>query len=269
MSRKNRVLPDSYDYLGEVALGNISGRMSVNKFGLAPSGVQSTETDIWDRADATPTQSVWIAPTAARIHTITSTSVDDNTSASGANSVQVYYLPSWDEKEESETITGDLYNSGSGIDMTNEAVIIHRMKVLPQATSEIANTGTITATAAVDDTITAAILPGNGQTEMAIYGVPSVQDVLLYGWSGQIDKASGTVGSIDFILRLNPNPNVQLLSFLRKDDLAVQSTGTSSENRHKMPPIKFSGPCIIKVRGKGSVGGLDASAGFDMILVDN
>ena len=147
MPRTNRILPNGYDYFGEVSLGNITGRVTVNKFGHAPSGVQDVETDIWDRADATPTQSTWVAPTQARVHTIQSTSSDDNTSASGANSVQVYYLPSWSEKEESEIVTGDL---SSGITMTNSAVIIHRMKVIPQSSSETPNSGTITATAAVD-----------------------------------------------------------------------------------------------------------------------
>ena len=256
------------DFFGEIALGNIANRKSVNKFGAAPTGVQTTATDIWDRADATPTQSIWLAPTAARIHTIASTSAEDDTGQTGIDTVIVYYLPDWDTAEASETVTGDI---NTGIAMNNAAVIIHRMKVVPQATTTGTggNIGTITATAATDATITAAILPGNGQTEMAIYGVPSTQDALLYRWSAQIDKSSGTVGSIDFQLRVNENPNVQTLAFLRKDDISVQSTGTSSRERNYTAPTKFSGPFIMKVQGNGSANDLDAEAEFDLVLVNN
>ncbi|MDK1029605.1 MAG: hypothetical protein QGM50_02410 [Anaerolineae bacterium] len=262
------------DYFGEVALGNIEGRMSMDKFGAAPFGVQTTETDIWDRADAVPTQPVWLAPTAARIHTIQSTSAQDIVGGTGVATVDISYLPDWNTEEAIERVTGNL---NAGIAMSNAAVIIHRMVVLPQAstTDPGGNEGTITATAAVDATVTAAILPGagsepgNGETEMAIYGIPSTQKALLYNWDAQIDKSQGAVASINFRLRVNLNPDVQTVSFHRRDDISVQSTGTSSRAKPKLPPILIEGPAIIKVTGEGSVNDLDAEAGFDLVIVDN
>ncbi len=47
-----------HDFYIEIARGAVEGYSHVNKFGRAPSGVQSTSTDIWERANATPTLAV-------------------------------------------------------------------------------------------------------------------------------------------------------------------------------------------------------------------
>ena len=151
----------SEDYFSALALGKIPGRAGVDKFGESPGGLQTTATDVWDRADATPTQQIWLAPTAARIHTIASSSANDTTGGTGVNSVKIWYLPDWDTAEASETVTGNL---NGGIAMENAAVMIHRKKTIPQATTTSVggNAGTITATAASDGTVTSAILPNSG-----------------------------------------------------------------------------------------------------------
>lgn len=256
-------------YFSELSLGNVYDRSSVNKFGAAPNGLQTTVTDIWDRADSTPTQQIWTAPTAARIHTIASTSAEDDTGQTGIDSVKIYYLPDWDTAEAIETVTGDL---NAGIAMSNAAVIIHRMKVIPQASTTAVggNVGTITATAsAPDSSVTATILPSNGQTEMAIYGIPSVQTALMHTWNAQIAKAQAAATAADFRLRVNENPHVQTLAFLRKDDIALHSDGNSSREKPFNPPNIFPGPCIIKVQGIATLADTDGDAGFDLELVTN
>jgi len=256
------------DPMLEIAAGNVAEMGCVNKFGSAPSGIQATATDIWSRANATPTQQIWLAPTAARIHTIASNSAEDDTGQTGVNSVIVSYLSDWDTAEAQETVTGDL---NAGIAMNNAAVIIHRMKVVPQSTTTGVggNIGTITATAAGDVTITAVILPGDGQTEMAIYGIPSTQKAYIKKWRCNIDKAQGATVSVDFQIRFNPNPDVQTLAFLRKQDMSLQSTGVSSDEYTFDPPIKFNGPGILKVQGIASVADVDGESSFDLVLVDN
>lgn len=256
------------DYGSEVALGNIAGRSSVNKFGAAPSGLQTTLTDIWDLADATPTSQVWVAPTDARVHAVKSTSGEDDAGGTGAASLIVYGLTDWDTDEVNETVTLD---GTANVNTANAYVIIHRMKCVGQAstTGPGVNIGTITATAASDATVTAAILPANGQTEMAIYGVPSTKTALVHEWRAHIDKSQGAAASADFLLKANQQPDVQLLGFLRKDDISVQSTGAShGRNVHKFP-IKLVGPCIIKVQGIATTADTDGEAGFILELVDN
>lgn len=246
------------EYFTEVSLGNISGRTYVSKFGEAPNGIQTGATDIWSRADATPTQQIWLAPTAARVHALASSGTADT----GFN-VRVRGLTSWDTAETSELVT---LAGTAPVNTVNSYVIIHRMSCVYTA-AKTTNAGTITATAATDNTVTAVILPGDGQTEMAIYGVPSVQKAVLHRWGCSIDKATAAAVTVDFRIVVNENPNVQTTGFLRKDDMALQSTGANAMERYYQTPPVYAGPCIIKVQGIASAADTDGKAGFDLELV--
>lgn len=246
------------DFGVEVARGKVAGFSRVNKFGAAPNGVQTTVTDIWSRADSGVTQQIWLAPTAARVHALVSSSAADT------QNVIVYGLKTWDLAETNETVT---LNGTTPVNTANSYVIIHRMKFIPTlAKPNLA--GTITATAATDGTITAVILPTDGQTEMAIYGVPSTQTFYLKRWSAGIDKTTGTV-TCDFILSVNENPNVQTLGFLRKDDISLITAGSSIHERNYDIPPSFAGPCIIKIQAMASSADTDGESGFDGYVVTN
>jgi hypothetical protein len=254
------------DFALQVARGLVSGVTSVNKFGKAPSGIQSTITDIWSRADAGTTQQIWLAPTAARIHAIVSSSASDDGSpvGVGARTLRVYGLKTWDLAETSEDITLD---GTTPVNTANSYVIIHRMKVLTSGATSI-NVGTITATAATDTTVTACIIAGEGQTEMAIYGVPSIQSFYMTRWACSVGKEA-SAQSVQFTMRVNENPNVQTTNYLLKNDLNVVTVGSSGIEKHFDNPIKYAGPCIIKVQGVGSANDIDGAAGFDGYLVTN
>ncbi len=258
------------DFSLEVAKGNIAGHTSINKFGAAPSGLQTTATDVWVYANAATTQSIWLAPTAANTHTISSDSASDVSGGTGTTSVTVYYLPDWDTAETSVTVTGDI---NAGVSMEVDCVMINRMVALPQSTTTAPgpNKGTIIATAAAPSatTITAVILPGDGQTEQAIFGFPSTQTAYMTRWAVGIDKNIGGVATADFQIRFNPNPDVQTVAFQRKQDVSVQSTGTNSIEKVYSGRPKFDGPGIIKVQGIASANDLDAHADFDLILVED
>lgn len=240
-------------------------RKTVNKFGFAPAGVQLTATDIWDRADATPTQQIWVAPTQARTHTIDSNDIDDTNGGAGANTVRVYGLTAWDTDEVNELVT---LNDASPPTTVNSYVIIHRMSVETTGATG-SNEGLITATATTDGTVTAQINVGEGQTQMAIYGIPSTQTAYMVKYYVGIHKAQGAVATIESRLLVNEEPETQLGHFNTKHVQSVQSTGTTAGGYEFDPYFKISGPAIIKVQGIASAADVEGTAGFDLILVDN
>jgi hypothetical protein len=259
-------LPNS-NYALNAARGLLTGVTTVNKFGAAPAGVQLTATDIWSRADAAATQQIWVPPTTARVHAIVSSSASDDGDPAGvgARTVRIHGLTAWNAAEVSEDIT---LNGTGAVNTANSYVIIHRMKVLTSGATSI-NVGTISATAATDTTITAVILPGEGQTEMAIYGVPSTQSFYMCRWYCGIAKASGTAVDASFVLLVNETPTTNLLNYLYKSNLSLQSTGTSAFEKQYCVPVKYSGPCIIKVQATASAADVDATSGFDGYLINN
>jgi hypothetical protein len=258
------------------SMGKFGNIKTVHKFGAAPSGIQVTSTDIWDRADASPTQQIHVAPTQARRHQLLSTSDADSDTGgtvaqgAGARTVQLYGLATWASKESSEIVTMDgTATGGNAVWTTGTYVFVHRVKVLTAGATVGGNVGTITAIAETDASISASILPNNGQTEMAIYAVPSAQSFYLTDWRANIDKATGGVASANFELRVNSAPDVNLTLFLRKHDIATQSTGANMVQSHFTIPIKFAGPCIIKVQAIASAADIDGESSFDGYLIDN
>jgi hypothetical protein len=157
-------------------------------------------------------------------------------------------------------------NTGSPPVTVYSYVIIHRMKVLSKGATNV-NIGTITATATDDATKTAVILPSAGQTQMAIYGVPSVQTALLDSLYASANKATATAVA-DIELLYNPEPQRELTNFLVKHTFGLQTTGTSAYLHSYHVPKVFEGPGIIKVRAVSGTNDMDISAGFDILLVD-
>lgn len=258
----------SKDFYLDVAAKKIPGVTSVNKFGRAPSGIQTTKTDVWDRANATPDQSVWLAPTAARSHLIVSSSATDSVDLTGAKTIRVYGLPTWssDETYVDVDLSGSTGVSVSGALST--AVIIHRMQVTDMGVGG-PNVGTITATAGVDNTITAQINPGEGQTQMAIYGIPSTKTAYLTGYYATVNKAQAVPAALNVSLLVNPNPDDQTVAFVTKHTYGIQSDGSGEAYPFFRPYRAIQGPAIIKVSATANTNDVEASGGFDLILQDN
>ena len=257
----------SSDFYFDVSAGRIVGHTAVNKFGRNTEIDSGDAADIWDFGTSTGGNVIWDAPTSAVTHNVASTSTDDDGApvGVGARTIQLYGLTDWDTAEVSEVIT---MNGTTNVVTANAYVIIHRIKVLTKGATNT-NVGTITATAiAGGGLVTAQINPGQGQTQMAIYGIPSTQVAYMTHYYASANRAVAT-GVADISLLVNPEPNAELTNFLVKHTQGLQTTGTSYIHHEFQPYFRIAGPAIIKIQAASGTNDMDISAGFDLILVTN
>ncbi len=242
--------------------GKVPGIVAEHKFGRNTNVDNGVATDVWDLS----IQPIWVAPTQARTHAITSTSTSDDGSpvGVGARTLKVYGLVDWDTKETTETIT---LNGTFAVTTTNSFVCVHRLEVLTKGATDV-NVGTIAARATTDSTITAQINPGAGQTEMAIYCIPSVQTAYMGFMMPTLSDVVGTGEALIEIL-YNPEPDVELLNFVSKSMFSLRAGGQSGIPILFWVPRKFAGPGILKIQATGTQNDLVVSAMFDLILIDN
>lgn len=250
-----------------IARGAVSGSSGVNKFGRNIEIDSGITADVWDGGHTVAsggTSLLWVAPTAAKKHTIASTNAGDTSGGAGARTVTVNGLPDWNTAEVSETVT---MNTATPPLTANSYVIIHRMFVATKGATST-NIGEITATAADDATVTARIRAGQGQTQMVVYGIPSTQTLYMGRLYGNMNKA-GASALCDVSVKYNPEPQTELTNFLTKHTFGLQSTGTSALTINYATPKKFAGPGILKMQVLSGTNDVDLSGGFDAVLIDN
>lgn len=236
----------------------------VNKFGRTTNADSGTATDIWDGANPTDNQPIWLAPTQARIHDIVSTDVNDDGSpaGTGARTVRIYGLTDWASLEVSEDVT---LNGTSSVATANSYVIIHRMEAIPPFGASGPNVGDIKATAQTDNTLSAQINAGNGQTGMAIFGIPSGVTMAVERYYASVQRNANT--SVDIALLFAPDPENTPTVFLVKETVGLATSGNSFVERQPMPRKEFDGPGILKMQATASGNNADVSAGFDAPLI--
>ena len=237
---------------------------TINKFGAATDCDNGVATDIWDGADGTTSTDVWVPPTIARVHDIASGSANDTSAGTGARTVEIFGLQTWGSVETSEIIT---MNGTTNVATSNSYVIIHRMKVLTWGSGGV-NAGIITATAQTDSTVTSAILTGNNQTQMCIYGVPSSQKLRVTEFGCEVVKSSAStiLAEGEVLIMIDPNTNVgnnnawtNVESFISKSDV------TKWKHQYKVPK-KFDGPCIVKLQVTADTDNTTIMGYFDGVL---
>ncbi len=250
------------DFNLEVARGNIANIGSLRKYGRATNCDNGDPTDIHDGANTSDDVAIWVAPTQARIHAIVSTSANDDTAGTGAKLVKIYGLTSWSTAEVSEDV---ITNGTTPVNTSNSYVIIHRMKVTSFGSAG-PNVGVITATAATDATVTAQINAAEGQTQMAVYGIPDGVDFYMMKYYGSVEKAAASFGATVSLL-VNPIPDSEETGFVVKHTVGLVSEGTSYLDHCFPIPNKIEGPAIIKLQVNSSADNTEANGGFDGYLV--
>jgi len=250
-----------------VAEGSVSGYSKVNKFGEAIDCDSGVKTDIWDGANGSLSTDIWSPPTQARTHQITSTSTNDTSAGTGARTIKVYGLTDWDTAEVNETIT---MNGTSNVATANNYVIIHRMKAVTWGSSGV-NEDDITATADTDSTITAAILTGQNQTQMMIYGIPSTQSLQVKQFLAEIVKGTGSSQRADGEILWMPDPATNVVdntAWTNKENFLLVEANNPWKHTYELPK-SFSGAGIIKIQVTSNSNGTKAIGAMDAYVVDN
>ena len=248
------------DFALAVALGLIPGWDRVHKFGKALDVDTGPGADVWDGADTVPTgNKTWDRPDAAgESHTIAGCAAD-TAAGTGMQAAKIYGLLDWSTAEVTEDVE---MNGAGGVTTVNDYVIIHRMRGI-RFGSGGTNAAIITATGDTSGNVTAAIQPGNGQTLMAIYGVPSGKTMLLTGWARSVLRG-GAGATIDASIFVDERPDQSDSGFLVKD---VFST-TDGDAQTLNPPVPYTGPLLIKIRAQTTAVNTEVSASFNAYLVD-
>jgi len=258
----------STDFGLEASLGNIPGYSTVNKFGEAEDCDNGVPTDVWDGSGSASSTDIWVPPTAARIHQITTDDANDTSAGTGARTIRIYGLKTWDLAETSEDI---IMNGASNVPTVNSYVIIHRIKVLTWGTTG-QNQGEITATADTDGTVTAMISPLFNQTQMCIYGVPSIQKFRMTKLFASIVKSTGSSqrGDGELLVMIDPATNVvDNTAWTNKENFQLVEANPPWNHDYSDAPKKMNGACIIKVQVTTNSNNTKCTAGFDGYLVDN
>ena len=240
--------------------GRVRGLIPASRSGRS-TNVDSVPTDLWDRANAVDDQAIWVPPTDARIHNIVSSSADDADAGTGAHTIILLGLTDWDTPEVNEIIELD---GLTPVATTRPYVIVNRIIILTWGAAG-PNVGTVTATAAVDATVSAQVNPGVGQSLMGILGVPSGQTLYANKYWGSVQKAN--LGStevhadLSLLAWLDAGTNPE--GYIFGPTIGLGSQGASPFTQSFDPYLSCPGPCVIKMQAIGSTVNLDISGGFD------
>ena len=128
------------------------------------------------------------------------------------------------------------------------------------------NVGVITATNAAGSIVTAQINSQQGQTQMAVYGIPSVQTAYLTNWYATMHERVSATMTAKLLYCTDPEGSSQ--QFVVKETRGLCSDGTSSGVWEKRPYTRLDGPGILKIQATASASDQDAAGGFDLILLD-
>ena len=263
-SERKAILASTSDFFFEVARGSVSGHTALLKYGrnrdvdTVLAGIVGR--DVWDGGIAGAAD--WVPPTTARIHAIVGGATDALDDI-GAHSIIIFGLDT-NYVLQQETLFLHPTDGLIPVNTVNSYTMIHRMYVLTAGVFE-ANVDNITATAAVDGTVTAMITAGRNQTAMAIFQIPAETTGYINLTYASLHKQGGAAKLADTALMLKDFGGV----WREQDSIELSSdSGQTVHNPYK-PELKVDALSYIKMVGSPSADGQDISAGFDGVLVAN
>lgn len=240
----------------QVARGQIGYHYPQFKFGFNPDVDNSLET-VWAEGG------LYGYLSAASVLKVSSSSLDDSATGTGARRVQLFGLDAnYDEISEVVQLAGQ-----TAINTSNSFLRINRMIVETAGTggqnAGVIYAGTGSVSSGVPANKFATIAVGDNQTLMAIWTVPSGHTAYL----NQTDITVATAQNNKFCTAqvvVRPSGGV----FQVKDKFVIAS---GSHHQDYQYPLKFAEKTDIEVRAIGDSSGADIaiSAGLDLVYIQN
>jgi len=256
----NRLMTSTPDFFIEAALGRVKGISSISKFGRNPDiGTATDPEDVWGAGG------LWVAPTQERIHNVASSSANDDVGNTGAQRIRIEGL---DRSFSPQTEDVDM-NGTSDVATAKAYTRIYRAYVL-ESGSNGTNVGDITMTAQTDLTVTAQIDADLGQTEMAIYTVPSgFMGLILSVYAVMGDSGGGSAAYTDLRLIQVSNVDTGSPTSRVQHTFSLITAGNSHYEHLFRIPLIVHGPADLILRAtEVSNNSTVVSGGFDMLLVN-
>ena len=248
------------DFYLEVSKGNIPGHSSVNKFGTNTDIADGTEEIVWSPSHA------YTWSTTADITDIVSSSTSDN-----GKTIEVQGLDAnWDLVVQEKALGTPATTS---VTLDTPLIRCFRMRVNDAAT----NVGNVqcgvgaTTTSFTTANLRAQVDAARGQTLMAMYTIPNGKTGYFTKYYGVLvgDNGPPTKTPDQMIWRVYIADRDNGYDFQLKHATAGVYTGTTILQHEFQPPVKVTqkSDIYITANPEGDIG--SASAGFDLILVDD
>lgn len=241
------------DFIIEVAKGNIPGHELVNVSGENADVDTSSDETIWTAGGS------YVAPTAARVHDLASTSANDAAAGTGAQSVRVTGLDaSYNEISETKSLNGI-----TNVPTDNSYLRINSFEVTAVG-SGLVSDGTITATAQTDATVTAQIEAGRNMAQQLVYTVPADKIAIALRSIASVGKNAGTVANVEFYIK----SGVFAAIMYRTIPIATNLSGTSYLDVLFDGTVSYAAQTDIEGRASSSANNAEVAALLTLLVAD-
>jgi len=239
-------------YVMAASRGNDTNIGGTRKFGRNTDVDTAAAEDIWDGGG------VYVPPTVARVHAIVSGSALDDAGSTGATSVTIEGLDTnWDALSETVIMDG-----ATPVNTVGSYLRVNRMYVATAGTG-LVNAGIITATAAVDATVSAQISLGKGQTLQAVFSTAARFNSYITDLIVGVNRTSPAAQTCEASLWVRPGANVATAPWLQKSVFILHSeSNVPYHHPFKNCPQSVPPMSDIKITCSVSANNFDISAEF-------